>query len=99
MCDVCSGTATEEPVWETKDGRRLRVADMTDDHIQNTIAMLRRKGWNSMGDLDSFLMGGPHDSEMAEMYFFHELNDVKVTGWLDVFDAELRRRGQKERGV
>jgi hypothetical protein len=29
--------------WRTKDGKVLAMADMTDDHLKNTIAMLKRK--------------------------------------------------------
>jgi SWIM zinc finger len=29
--------------WETRDGRTLRVIDMTDEHLYNTVSMLRRK--------------------------------------------------------
>lgn len=29
-------------IWETKDGRKIPVEEMTDSHIRNTIAMLKR---------------------------------------------------------
>jgi hypothetical protein len=29
--------------WQTKDGREIRVRDMTDSHLLNTIHMIRRK--------------------------------------------------------
>lgn len=29
-------------IWETKDGKKIRVEDMTDSHIRNTIALLKR---------------------------------------------------------
>ena len=34
----------EKGVWETKDGQRLNVRDMTDSHIANCLAMLKRGG-------------------------------------------------------
>lgn len=29
-------------VWTTRDGRKIPVTEMTDEHLQNTIAMLKR---------------------------------------------------------
>lgn len=39
--------ATELPprgIWQMRDGTRVRIADMEDRHLRNTIAMLERKG-------------------------------------------------------
>lgn len=32
-----------EPVWMTKEGKRVRVKDMTNDHLNNTIRFLDNK--------------------------------------------------------
>lgn len=34
----------KEGIWITEDGKRIRITDMTDKHIENTIAMLERMG-------------------------------------------------------
>lgn len=31
----------EKGIWETKDGQKLNVQDMTDSHIANCLAMLK----------------------------------------------------------
>lgn len=33
----------EDPTWKTKDGRVVRVCDMTDSHLLNTIRFLERQ--------------------------------------------------------
>lgn len=39
----CAGTCVSSYVWVTRDGRRLHVTEMSDDHLRNTILMLQRK--------------------------------------------------------
>lgn len=31
-------------IWTTKDGQRIRICDMTDEHLLNAIRFFRRKG-------------------------------------------------------
>lgn len=35
-------------IWTTKDGRHIAVSDMTDEHIVNTLNMLKRIDYNDM---------------------------------------------------
>lgn len=39
-----AASMAEKGIWETKDGQRLNVQDMTDNHITNCLAMLKRSG-------------------------------------------------------
>ncbi len=39
-----AASMAEKGIWETKDGRKLNVRDMTDSHIANCLAMLERGG-------------------------------------------------------
>ena len=36
---------TQKIIWETKDGRRLEIKDMTTLHIQNSLAKCIRDNW------------------------------------------------------
>ena len=47
----------EEEYWTTKDGRKIAVGDMTEEHLKNTLRMILRKrreeefGYDDMHDL------------------------------------------------
>jgi hypothetical protein len=34
---------TSDEIWVTKDGRRIPVADMSEDHVRNALRMILRK--------------------------------------------------------
>ena len=34
-----------EPAWTTREGERIRVSEMSDDHVRNTLRLLRRHGY------------------------------------------------------
>lgn len=76
--------------WRTNEGKKIRVKDMTEDHVRNTIKYLQRReplkdveimvGWG--GDLDDF------DFDFA----LPTINDRELIEWIDIFQAELKRR-------
>jgi hypothetical protein len=41
------GLEPEDGYWRTQDGRVVRIRDMTDQHLRNTILMLRRRGFRA----------------------------------------------------
>lgn len=42
-CDTCGEIhSASTPPWVTADGQRLQIADMTDRHLKNCIAMIER---------------------------------------------------------
>lgn len=41
--DQLRAALVEYSVWTTKDGRRIPVRQMSTEHVQNTLAMLKRK--------------------------------------------------------
>ena len=48
-------------LWETADGRRIRICDMTDKHLKNTIAMFDEADtWGGMPwEVDEFWFDYP----------------------------------------
>jgi hypothetical protein len=38
--------------WTTRDGRNVRISEMTDDHLRNTIQMLERQAENGAQSFD-----------------------------------------------
>jgi hypothetical protein len=48
------GAPVPEDVWETRDGRRIHIVDMTDKHLVNTLlyikrqvtAEIKKRGWH-----------------------------------------------------
>ncbi len=66
--------------WTCKDGRKIRIKDMDDQHLLNTIRMLERnadKNLNSVFCAMSFVQG-----EMAQYFLEQELDNM-------IFDDNL----------
>jgi hypothetical protein len=90
------------PRWKCQDGRELSITEMTPEHIQNCIAMLRRQGYVTPKEWrDSFPppptgFNGEEAQAAADAGFDRAMDDwatAKVTGWIPVFERELKRRG------
>jgi hypothetical protein len=43
---ACMQVDDPEQYWEMQGGSRIRIKDMTDSHLRNTLRMLHRKGIN-----------------------------------------------------
>lgn len=69
----------ENPVWQTKDGTRIRMRDMGDGHIVNAITMLQNKGYQPCdreefeSESYDFLDTYSSAKEEAERFFGHKL--------------------------
>lgn len=81
--------------WKTAAGDEIPVADMEERHIRNALAMMRRNGFIGQEDLNCFLYSAGPNGEAAQMAFDAEFQlamESPVNPWIDVLEAELRRR-------
>ena len=79
--------------WTTKDGRKIDVKDMSDDHLRNAVAMLRRQGFVGADEYEvaigsAFSMSG----EMAAYYAEQSVADMMPSQCLDAMEYELSMR-------
>jgi hypothetical protein len=90
------------PTWQTRDGRLIPICNMETDHIKNTIAMLRGKGFIAKSECPPFPSPATGmNGEMAE-YYAEQSYDTEVIEYmakrgkvhkaLDYLEAELRGR-------
>jgi hypothetical protein len=85
-------------VWRTRDGRRIPVADMTDDHLANVMQFLRRSHRRYVDTVT--LYGIPDDvGEYAAEAAASEMADALMSNVEDVYPiyddlvTEAIRRG------
>lgn len=69
-------------VWKQKDGKKIRICDMGDSHLLNTIKMLERKAYfqsevalSALFEAESALHG-----EMALSHIESEINSIVGNG-------------------
>lgn len=82
------------PVWITKDKRQVRIDEMDDNHLKNTIAMLRRQGCCTLEELDC-LFAAPL-SEMGDMASYaveQEQASARPSKALSYLVEEAEKRG------
>jgi hypothetical protein len=84
-------------VWTTREGERIPVEQMTDAHLANAVAFLKRRiadldeesdaaaGWGGSGDMSSYY------ADQSMFACFAESVQIR-DGWLSVLEAEQKRR-------
>lgn len=85
--------------WTTKDGRQIPINKMATQHIKNCLKMLKDQGYISMETLQFYLHCPEPTAEGAYDAFSQELDRVlesDVNPYIDYFEAELKKRGEKE---
>lgn len=79
--------------WTTKDGRKVAIKDMSDDHLKNAVAMLRRNGFVGADEYE-LAIGGAYSmqGEMAQYYAEQVVADMFPSRCLDEMEYEISRR-------
>ena len=80
--------------WKTRDGREIEISKMGDNHLMNTIRMLKKRGFepNPIGEppptppnrMEPFLAYAAPQGEMAQMAWeqaFDEAMDQDADDW------------------
>jgi len=91
-------------LWKTKSGRKVRICDMSDDHLLNTIRMLKRnaEAYYEYSIADGFSLLGSLRGEMAIDHLEGQLGNLLEEGpdeflpdiYWNMLD-ECERRGLK----
>ncbi len=85
-------------VWTTRDGTKVPVTEMTDTHLKNTIAMLRRLEATCADRVAASAavastLSGDMASYYAEGAIDHEICNLSaVQTWITILQAEQARR-------
>lgn len=87
-------------IWKTKSGQKLKIKDMSTEHIKNCIGLLNHYHSAKSNSLCAF--GNMLTGEIAQAHFDGMLEDLYENGWEDKaedyiysFEKELERRGVK----
>lgn len=74
--------------WETKDGRKIRICDMNDGHLVNTINLVRRWAAQECARVSFFYVMGPQPhGDMAQDCFDRECDQAATATWHDYVDG------------
>lgn len=87
-------------IWITREGQRIPIATMGDNHLINARNMVKRSGAVGLSEFrdlcDAYLGGGGPNGEAARDLFEYErsqfLDNCKVSIHLDELEAEIQRR-------
>ena len=67
--------------WTTKDGTKIRIKDMSDQHIVNTLRLIERMHKNAIEECPFPCFGG----EMAQYYAEQEFDSFLSSDIEDIF--------------
>jgi hypothetical protein len=81
------GEPIPNDVWETQDGRRIHISEMSDKHLVNTLLYLKRKTKNSIIQLAAKTNW---DSVKDR---WRDLLPPKIKAKFDLMEAEAIKRG------
>lgn len=55
----------KQKMWKTKTGKKIKIRDMSDSHLKNTVLMLRRN--HSRETSEAYIFAGCLQGEMAQL--------------------------------
>lgn len=89
-------------VWTTKDGTRIRICDMTDDHLANAISFLERmakKEFSGNQDLAEQARGffGPNSMAAYQIEFSFDEEEDWTYYLPPIYDSLVRERVRRKR--
>lgn len=77
-------TRKQTKLWTTRNGDRVRICDMDDDHLRNTMAFLHRKAIMECSEaVRTMLHVIPPSAEMASLDFERALDEALQSTWED----------------
>ncbi len=89
---------TEERRWRTRDGEEISLSLMETSHIINCINYFKNRGYVAPSTLSFYLGCTPPTADGASLAFeqeFDQICDAPLLSWLDWWNEELERRGEK----
>lgn len=84
-------------IWKCRDGREIPIADMETRHLENTVAMLRRKGFVTRDDAVAMFCGPSPSGDGACIAYEMELDSIRISASLPYLEAELEARKNGKR--
>jgi len=87
-------------IWTTRDGRRVKVKDMTDRHLLYAHRFVCNQVVRIQEATESFFhpVFGPTEGSIAEFYAEQEMQEawdqeLLLLKWKGVLESEIKRRG------
>jgi hypothetical protein len=79
----------DDPHWTTREGKRIRISEMTDQHLLNTISFLRRKAYEQYPELLSQAesMAAVMNGEQALIDISNAIFELEEGGWEALLDV------------
>jgi len=84
--------------WTMKNGKKIRICDMSDSHLLNTIRMLRNKKSDDaikLYELAGSINGEAAQDDLDRRIQFYEKNDIEIYRCGKALLLEAERRGLK----